>query len=229
MKEQLITIINKVKNWVGRNSKYIIFILIVLVSSSITYTFFRKEINNPPITIVDYKEVEKWKDKYNNEHNRLVQTQLDNKTFRRQVDSIADLLKVKSQDVESVTSVITKSEVVIKEKITYIDSLKSFGFSKKDNYLALNGVIDRIDSTVDIKLGLVDTLTVVPYKKTKFFKETHYVDITNKNPYNKIVSGYSYSKTDRIKRFGIGPNITYNPIDNKVSYGIGLQYNIIRF
>lgn len=221
--------IKKIIAWAKRNSKTLLYILILIVGISIMHSLFKKDVDIQTSTIIDYTEVQKWKDKYNNEHNTVVQLQLDKKQFRREADSIAELLKVKPKNISSITSVTTKGEVIIKEKLTYIDSLKSFGFSKKDNYLALKGLVNRENDSVNIQINTYDTLTIVPYKKTKFFKETFAVDVTNKNPYNKIVSGYSYSQTQRIKRWGIGPQVGYDPINQRVTYGIGLQYNIIRF
>lgn len=223
------TMIKKIIEWFKTNSNKLLFLLILIVGITITHSLFKRDNDIITSTIIDYQEVKKWRDKYNNEHNTVKQLQLDKNNFKKQVDSISKLLEVKPKDINSVTSVTTKTDTIFKSKLVYIDSLKSFGFSKKDNYLALSGLINREDTIISVQLITVDTLTFIPYKKRNFFKETYVVDITNKNPYNKIISGYSYAQTEKIKRWGIGPNIGYDPLNNKITYGIGIQYNIIRF
>lgn len=225
---QVMIIITKIRDFLLAKRKHLFYALILIVGLTITYNFFKKDISTPPEVVVDYKEVQLWKDKYNREHATLTQVQLDKESFKKQVDSISKILDVKAKNISGVTSITTKTDTVLYPKLVYIDSLKSFGFSKKDNYLALSGVI-RSDSSLKIDLGLRDTLDIVSYKKTKFFKTTYGVDVSNRNPYNHIVSGYSYSQSEKIKRFGIGPVVMYDPFNNKVQYGIGLQYNIIRF
>lgn len=226
----MIAIINKIKDWAEKHSNILLYILIILVSTTITYSIFKHSNNIPePQTIVDYREVQKWKDKYNNEHSTLLQTQLDKSSFEKQVDSISKVLNTKPSNIGSVTSIATKTETIIQTKIVYVDSSKSYLFSKKDNYLSLEGIVDTRDSSVKVQLGLVDTLTIIPYRKTTFFRETFAVDVTNKNPYNHIVSGYSFARSEKIKRLGLGPQVGYNPFNGKFTVGIGLQYNLIRF
>lgn len=226
----IVTLITNIRDWCLRNSKLLIFILIVLVGTTIAHSLFKKENNLAlPQTIVDYKEVQKWKDKYDNEHSKITQLVFDKESFKRRADSIAKLLGTKPSDVQSVTSVTTKGDVKVETETVYVDSTKTYLFSDSTNYYALTGKLNTNTKKVNLDFGTVDTLTIVPYKKRRFFKETFAVDVTNKNPYNHIVSGYSYTSSERVKRFGIGPQVGYDPVNKRITYGIGIQYNIIRF
>lgn len=229
---QMITTIkvlyNKIKNWAGRNERFLLFALILIVGITITSSLFKRtEPITPPPNIVSYEELNRWKDKYNKEHATLTQIRLDNEQFKYQLDSLSKLIKV-PKGASGVTSIVTKTDTQFVDKLVYVDSLEGFTFKKKDNYLSLSGLVKR-DSSVSINLGLVDTLTIIPFRKTSFFKDVYAVDVSNKNPYNHIVAGYSYVKSERVKRFGIGPSVQYDPFNNNISVGIGLQYNIIRF
>lgn len=214
-------------------NKYVLYSAILAIVLLISYILYFKtktnvKLSNKPDV---YTEVTTWKDKYNNEHATLQTALLEKDAFKKQVDSISEVLKVSKNNIDGVLAVTSKTDTFFKPQYIpiYENGKKYFGFEKKDNYLTLTGII-RDTNDISINLQSFDTLHVVSYHKTKFLgATTNYVDISNSSPYNKIVSGYSYIQKERTKRFGIGPNVSYDPINNRVTVGVGLQYNLIRF
>ena len=216
-----------------KTNKYVLYSAILAIVLLISYILYFKtntnvKLSNKPDV---YTEVTTWKDKYNNEHAVLQTALLEKEQFKKAVDSISEVLKVSKNNIDGVLAVTSKLDTIFQPKYipVYMDGKKYFGFEKKDNYLTLTAII-KDTNDISVRLQSLDTLHVVSYHKTKFLgATTNYVDISNSSPYNKIVSGYNYIQKEHTKRFGIGPNVSYDPINNKVTVGIGLQYNIIRF
>lgn len=222
-----------ITNWILNNRskvhKYILYFIILFLSIFALDSLFNTshpEVQSPKI---EYREVTKWKDADSNSHYVIKQLQLDKESFKKQSDSLRRLLKLKEKEIVSITSMASKVDTGFSEKVIYVDSTNTYQFHKKDNYLDLSGVLYKNDNKVDLKLGMLDTLTIVPYHKVRFFKESYGVDVSNKSPYVNIVSGYSYQYSKPTKRFGIGPNISFDISNKKVIFGVGIQYNIIRF
>lgn len=224
------------KDWYDKHKAAIVkaalyfLVVVILILIALLIESMRQTKQQLP-TEVKYIPVYTWKDAYGNMHARLVQEQVQGQKYRKQIDSLSKILKVKGSGIKSVSSIIAKTDTfftTISEPV-YVDSIKYQGFEKVDNYLNLKGII-RNSVSVDIKLALVDTLTFVSYSKAKFLGPTYYyIDISNRNPYSKIVAGYSYVKKEKTKRFGLGPVVSYNPITGRMGVGIGLSYNIVRF
>ena len=99
------------------------------------------------------------------------------------------------------------------------------------------GSVKASEDSTKINLRIKNDYTViVGEEKTGFLglgKRKPFVEVTNKNPYSETTSLKTYQVENyKIKRFGVGPNISYSLGANGQLYptfGIGLQYNIIRF
>ena len=99
------------------------------------------------------------------------------------------------------------------------------------------GSIKASEDSTKINLKVKNDYTVIiGEEKTGFLglgKRKPFVEVTNKNPYSETTSLKTYQVENyKIKRFGIGPNISYSLGANGQLYptfGIGLQYNVIRF
>lgn len=99
------------------------------------------------------------------------------------------------------------------------------------------GSIKASEDSTKINLKVKNDYTVIiGEEKTGFLglgKRKPFVEVTNKNPYSETTSLKTYQVENyKIKRFGVGPNISYSLGANGQLYptfGIGLQYNVIRF
>lgn len=96
--------------------------------------------------------------------------------------------------------------------------------------------ISTKDST-SYKINYREELSlVIGREKTGFLglgKSTPYADVTLHNPYSVVKDMRVYqTKVPPIKRFGIGPNISYgigSGFQSQVFFGVGLNYNLIQF
>ena len=126
------------------------------------------------------------------------------------------------------TIYIPKDGLVIKKPI-YNSSFDMDGW--------VVGSVKASEDSTKINLRIKNDYTViVGEEKTGFLglgKRKPFVEVTNKNPYSETTSLKTYQVENyKIKRFGVGPNISYSLGANGQLYptfGIGLQYNIIRF
>ena len=126
------------------------------------------------------------------------------------------------------TIYIPKDGLVIKKPV-YNSSFDMDGW--------VTGSVKASEDSTKINLRIKNDYTVIiGEEKTGFLglgKRKPFVEVTNKNPYSETTSLKTYQVENyKIKRFGIGPNISYSLGANGQLYptfGIGLQYNIIRF
>ena len=126
------------------------------------------------------------------------------------------------------TIYIPKGDLVIKKPV-YNSSFDMDGW--------VVGSIKASEDSTKINLKVKNDYTVIiGEEKTGFLglgKRKPFVEVTNKNPYSETTSLKTYQVENyKIKRFGIGPNISYSLGANGQLYptfGIGLQYNVIRF
>ena len=126
------------------------------------------------------------------------------------------------------TIYIPKDGLVIKKSI-YNSSFDMDGW--------VTGSVKASEDSTKINLRIKNDYTVIiGEEKTGFLglgKRKPFVEVTNKNPYSETTSLKTYQVENyKIKRFGVGPNISYSLGANGQLYptfGIGLQYNVIRF
>ena len=123
---------------------------------------------------------------------------------------------------------ISKNGLVIKKPI-YNSSFDMDGW--------VVGSVTASEDSTKINLRIKNDYTVIIGEEKMGFlglgKRKPFVEVTNKNPYSETTSLKTYQVENyKIKRFGIGPNISYSLGANGQLYptfGIGLQYNVIRF
>ena len=126
------------------------------------------------------------------------------------------------------TIYIPKDGLVIKKPV-YNSSFDMDGW--------VTGSVKASEDSTKINLRIKNDYTVIiGEEKTGFLglgKRKPFVEVTNKNPYSETTSLKTYQVENyKIKRFGVGPNISYSLGANGQLYptfGIGLQYNVIRF
>lgn len=117
----------------------------------------------------------------------------------------------------------------------YVDStgkqMDSIGFKVSDGFLALRATIyDSIRAPYKYKYSDVITMTMHTEKKWLFGKETLYGSGVLGNPNAKITNSTNVLMKDyKDKRFSIGPYVGYDPIQNRPSVGIGVQWALIKF
>lgn len=100
-----------------------------------------------------------------------------------------------------------------------------------DGYLKLVSYVG--DSTVSpYNYTYTDTVKQAISISRKWFlgNEHMYSTATMSNPNSKVYGNTSILiKNYRDKRFGVGIGANYNPFTNKVYFGVGIQYNLIKF
>lgn len=199
------------------------------------------------------KDVKFWKDKSNQEHATIEKIKLEKEAMQYYADSLAKVLKIKSKQVEEITTIKTKlkyssqlsKDTVYRDSLIYvkdtsgkvIDSNLSkvpvrINFSKNDApWITIKGSVGDRDS---INVSGTDTLVKVDYWKRKWLlgQKRYYSDITNKNPYIHI-EGYRVVELKQARQpvLTIGPSIQLGyPINNidwrkpQLQIGISIQY-----
>lgn len=239
----------KITNW----GKICIAVFVVLLAFGIYQTYLKNKISK------DYAEALLVNDTLNNKmktyidengklHARVETFDVDKKAYqelnKQQLDSIADVLNIKTKNINTLTSIITKTSGSIKTKIDSVsvivdkdgkkDTLKQYQFEYNDNWLWFNGNI--IDDTLYANYSIMDSLSLVYFSKNKGLfglgKKTNYLDITSQNPNLKFVNTKNIQlNTEKPKRWNVGPYIGYgyDGIKWTPSIGISLQYGFIRF
>lgn len=184
-----------------------------------------------------------WSDMFGNEHAKVKQLTQEKEDMKRQVDSIAEVLKIKPKTITKYVKAKAKIDTTVKgspgEVIIYdtiwaddgsfrIDTVKEktldfVDTSKVPSPLEIHAKGDSLSVKVDIDLSVVDY-----YKRTRVLglrigKKVHYTDIGTNNPYVKFNGAESYKKVEKppLKlRTGFGLGLSFNPITGKVTPGI---------
>lgn len=199
------------------------------------------------------KDVKFWKDKSNQEHATVERVKLEKEAMQYYADSLAKVLKIKSKQVEEITTVKSKlkysgklsKDTVYRDSLVYIKDTSGnvvdssitkiatrINFSKIDSpWIKIKGSVGDRDS---IEVSGIDTLVKVDYWKRKWLlgQKRYYSDITNKNPYIHI-EGYRVVELRQARSpiLTIGPSIQLGyPINNinwrksQLQIGISIQY-----
>jgi hypothetical protein len=117
----------------------------------------------------------------------------------------------------------------------FIDStgiqISEHRFVLDDGYLSMEGRF-RANSGLSYKYSYRDSITIVSHlQKHGLFKPRRlYVDAAFANPNNKITNLHNIQVTDyKDKRFGIGPYVGYDVLNNRLAAGVSVHYSLIRF
>lgn len=192
------------------------------------------------------KEVVIYKDKYLKNHAKIevqevpleVIKQVEYKSspeyYKYVKDSLIKQLKIKDEDIRSLTSIQGVLMGEIKANRSVIDEQKNIITEYESKYLKISTKEDSIGNKVasyvyDAKLDIVE------YSKRKniFSKEKYYIDISSPDKNFKIEGLEHYKREIKVKNknLGIGLQIGYG-IDEKLRFnryiGLGLSYNLIR-
>lgn len=205
-----------------------ILITIGLWVASLLTVFFITKVRYPKINTV-IKEVpyqvpvKIYSDSSGYLHSVISSLEMERNSYKSTLDSLAQVLKVKSKDISSVSNITTETNLDVSgEPIIQKDS-SVYTFSKKDNYLSLSGEVSP--SRYNIHLSLVDTITTISYRKNHLFKaDETFLDISNSNPYVKVNKGRSVIIKERKPFATIGPYLGYEIFPKQhLSFGISVQ------
>lgn len=195
-------------------------LFIVILSILFMVQLFKKE----TFVIPANKESVQYKDSKGNQYSQIVTEDVEKKQLKKLVDSLQLSLKNKGK-IETVVLTTTVTDTVIKEIPVYLKD-GTFHFNYSDNYLTLKGEHDS--SKLNIHYQSVDTISFIGHSKKPLFKtRTNYVDVVNRNKYNKIKVENSLQIKEKKVILVVGPSLFYNPFQNKIGGGFSLTYNLL--
>lgn len=185
-----------------------------------------------------------WKDQFGNEHVRLSETILALKDMRKEVDSIAKVLKIKPKTITryiktnlGIDTVLvgTVDTVYQKDTITKkVDTLYELDY-RDSNFISVHARVPTKPQY--IKIGVNADLAITDfYKRRKILglrigKKDGYTDIGTNNPYIKISNAESIRKqlTPKLRlKTGFGIGATYDPFTRSIHPGIQIGVYLIR-
>lgn len=160
-------------------------------------------------------------DKYGDRHTLL-------KTIELNKNELAQLKKENNLLVHKLNAhikIVVKTDTFFKSNVV-MDSNCNFFTEKKDNYLSLSVKGNKDSATFTYQS--IDTITYIDFVKYRFLRSNlRTVDIKNKNPYNKITAGQAFVLKEAYTYLSLGPQIGFNPINQKIYLGIGIQFNLL--
>lgn len=142
--------------------------------------------------------------------------------LRDQVDSVSNLLHIKSKQITAISYTGTKIQLDINPKVDTVfkkipcgdsgDSIyvaAAFDLSWRDKWMKVSGALNGVNDSLHVE-G-TDTLQRVDYSKRKWFlgAKHYYTDISNSNPHIKVVGykGAEFKGAD--KRFNLSLSVMY--------------------
>lgn len=192
--------------------------------------------------------LKEWQDENKKAHTEVDNLYIDRFAILDQYDSISHLLSIKPKQI--LTASQTAVKLVVNEKLkvdtfytkvpcngqdsVYVAS--AYDLSWRDNYIHVWGELGTDNDSIHVT-G-TDTLNRVDYWKRKWFlaSKHYYSDFNNSNPHIKVVGYKGIESKYRDKKWSLGLSVQYgypvNYIQLKqpiVSFGVSLQYSLIRF
>ena len=227
----------------------LVVIIIILYFTNISYQKEAKENANLVISLND--TLKTWKDKDSLSHTKIqiIETERtkDFLSLQSKDEEIIKLQKTVKQyekqikNQGSVTNFASETKIITKDSLV-TDSVCgkcSFYFSNSNPWFSVDASIyptktlNQLSLSLDLKVKNEYSVIVGEEKQGLFKKPKPFVEVLNHNPYSETESlkTYQVSNNVRVKRFGIGPNISVGFNDKGFSWfiGFGLQYNLIRF
>jgi len=165
-------------------------------------------------------------------NDRVVSKEAAEIVYKLQLDSLAQVLKVKPKTIIQTVEVNSKIDANLKGKTdTFFNSVNhtidSLSFNYEDKWINVKGIV-KSDST-SINIQGIDSLSITHYKA----RNKIVVDIRNSNKYIKLQGASTLTITEskppliQVKPYiGVG----YDPIHKTIgpNIGVGLQFNIFR-
>ena len=224
-------------------------IIAILYFTNISYQKEAKENANLVISLND--TLKTWKDKDSLSHAKIqiIETERtkDFLSLQSKDEEIIKLQKTVKQyekqikNQGSVTNFTSETKIITKDSLV-TDSVCgkcSFYFSNSNPWFSVDASIyptktpNQVSLSLDLKVKNKYSVILGEEKQGLFKKPKPFVEVLNHNPYSETESlkTYQVSNNVRVKRFGIGPNISAGLDDKGFSWyiGFGLQYNLIRF
>lgn len=227
----------------------LVVIIVILYFTNISYQKEARENANLVISLND--TLKTWKDKDSLSHTKIqiIETERtkDFLSLQSKDEEIIKLQKTVKQyekqikNQGSVTNFTSETKIITKDSLV-TDSVCgkcSFYFSNSNPWYSVDASVsptetpNQLSLSLDLKVKNEYSVIVGEEKQGLFKKPKPFVEVLNHNPYSETESlrTYQVSNNVRVKRFGIGPNISVGFNDKGFSWfiGIGLQYNLIRF
>lgn len=173
-----------------------------------------------------HKPSDNYRDRYNNLRSEIQVLQLEKRDFKKATDSLKKVLKgrPKIKEVTVYTSVIDTHFADVPVKMQG-DSI--FSIAKQDNYIFVSAQGNVNTGVGEINFYSIDSITYINYEKKRFLKANeHVINISNKNPYNTIVSGAAIQYKEPKVILVVGPQGGYNPFNNSFYGGFGVTMNL---
>jgi len=246
------------------SEKILVFVLALLFSLSL-YLWIRVEYKNKQYQTIEAQaaaltgQVSTYKDENGTLHGQVQSLTGDKEVYtilyKNQIDSMANLLKIKGKDINNFVNVgvldsgkITNGKV---DTFKYVysapsglpdiinnypkngaDSALGLSVSYSDKWLNFKGKI--MNNGFSGTYSINDSMTVIGYSKSTGFlglgPTQNFVDISSTNPNVQYKNMKSVILTSTApKRFSIGPYVGYDIAHNQVSFGVSFQYSLIRF
>lgn len=222
-------------------NRYFIVALIIVIAAICFQTCVKKQAQvNTQQKVIEYQHdtIKLYRDKAGSEHAQRRMTEADlsmlKATYQAQIDSLSNRLGIKEKQLQSVTSIGTKTEGRIKPDIDTIvkaDSTTDFHFHYADKWLKLDG---WLGSSTHIDYEMQDSLIASVFfkKKNWFAKRQMFLDAFSMNPNVKTtgLTGYKVPYKEP-GRWGIGPYVGLSYLNKRIqpSFGASLHYSFVRF
>lgn len=227
----------------------LVVIIAILYFTNINYQKEAKENANLVISLND--TLKTWKDKDSLSHAKIqiIETERtkDFLSLQSKDEEIIKLQKTVKQyekqikNQGSVTNFASETKIITKDSLV-TDSVCgkcSFYFSDSNTWFSVDVSIyptktpNQVGLSLDLKVKNKYSVIIGEEEQGLFKKPKPFVEVLNHNPYSetKSLKTYQVSNNVRVKRFGIGPNISAGLDDKGFSWyiGFGLQYNLIKF
>lgn len=205
----------------------VIFLIIVVALVSVKVTSMLHKSGTIATQIIpQYKTVTRYIDKGGNNLAEIKQLQADKQSMKILIDSLNLKIKAKGE-IREVSSHIQKIDTIF-VKVKGTRDVDTLSFLKQDGYISIGIKANIATNEADISLKSIDTLTSITKVRSPLIgRTTSTITINNKNPYNKIIEGYSVRLKEKQTLISIGIQGGYNPISQKFYYGIGATIPII--
>lgn len=222
---------NKFLIYYKKCKTHILFIVIFLLLF-IIFVMLRRPAKTKTMLKEDVQMLQKVKilqDRNQKDWTELKQYIIDVKTAKEINDSLAKALKKKPRFIKGRDVIITKSDtlwVKLPTTIMYNEKEKDtvYTIRKKDDYIDVEAQVGPHFG--QIHFSSIDTLTrLIIIHKSLFGKTTNSVYLSNKNPYNKITEGTSFTIKEKVPLLTVGPSIGIN-YNGKPTVGVSVQFPI---
>lgn len=170
------------------------------------------------------------------DQNGKLEAQLEQKVYTQVqvthlLDSVAKVLKVKVKTIRGVERIVLKTDTIYRNLPTRPIFVvgkadTAYQVERHDGWNDIIATAGRDSGSIIFRSR--DTISRVEiFKQPLFGSPTHYVYITNSNPYVKTTEGTSFIIKEKQPWLCIGPYGGYDPFLKQGSIGVGVMFPII--